>query len=253
MKELREATRAALRIHLLPPQADNPVDLGGRLKPDSPGSARAIIEIFSRYADMTAILVMLTTTPRYEATAREIGEALLACGKAFAIAVMPGHSADLMRQNLREIGGPFVNSVDEAIRALCGYLDYSRLAAEPFRNAVRPRGLPDSAALDDYLNRPRLGEHDVKELVGHYSISIARERFCTSAEGAAAAAEEIGFPVALKAVSPNLGHKSDVGAVKLNLSDAAAVSSACGEIKRSFRRELPGAKLDGFLVADSPF
>lgn len=250
MARLSDSTRAALREHLLPPQADNPIDLGGRLKPDSPGSARAIIEIFSRDKDLAAILVMLTTTPRYEATAREIGEALLACGKAFVIAVMPGHSADGVRENLREIGCPFVNSVDEAVRALCGFLEHARLAAEPFRKAARPNALPDPAAPGGHLSRDRLSEHEVKEVVGQYGIRVASERFCASADEATEAAAEIGFPVALKAVSPDLVHKSDVGAVKLNLSDASAVGAACREIENALRERVPGAKLEGFLVAE---
>lgn len=248
--EFSDATRAALREHLLPPQADNPVDLGGRIKPDSPGSARAILEIFARDPDLSAILVMLTTTPRYEATAREIGEALLASGTAFTIAVMPGHSANGVRETLREIRCPFVNSVDEAVRALSGYLDHARLAAEPFRKPARPEDLPEAGVLDASLARHRLNEHEVKQLVGRYGVGVARETFAASAEDAAVAANEIGFPVAVKAVSPGLVHKSDVGAVKLNLPDAAAVRAACRDIAESLRSGLAGATLDGFLVAE---
>jgi acyl-CoA synthetase (NDP forming) len=249
LARLSSATRSALLEHLLPPQADNPIDTGGRLKPDAPGSAAAIVEIFAADHDLGAILVMLTTTPRYEDSAEEIGQALLAAGKPFAIAVMPGHSADGVRARLAGIGCPYVDGVDQAVRALCAYLDHARLSVDVVGPALRPADLPAGLEIEQLPAGSHLAEHEVKALVRRYGIPVAREELCAGAEAAADAADRLGYPVALKAMSRDIVHKSDVGAVKLGLGDRSAVLRAWHEIEEAVSRYSASAQLDGGLVA----
>jgi len=61
------------------------------------------------------------------------------------------------------------------------------------------------------------------------------------------AASAIGFPVAVKILSPQHSHKSDVGGVCLDVGDADALKAACAEMAGRLRRE-PGASIDGFCV-----
>jgi acetyl-CoA synthetase (ADP-forming) len=244
MAALGEGTRQALRSLLLPPQADNPIDLGGRLSPDQPGTAAEIIRVFVSDADLSAVFVMLTTTPRYADTSREIGQALLSCGKPFVVAVTPGHSADQARQALAEIGCPFVDRVDDAIRMLHHYCAPRPATPEP---AARPDGLPDPAVIR-LPSAPR--EHEVKALLAAYGVPVARERFCSTPEEALAAAEAIGYPVVLKAVSPDLVHKSDIGAVRLKLTDPDALRGAWTGIAAALAGAPGRPALDGCLVAE---
>ncbi len=71
----------------------------------------------------------------------------------------------------------------------------------------------------------------------------------TSAEAAAATAQRFAQPVALKIVSPDILHKSDIGGVALGLRDAGAVQHACTAMLASVRARAPAARIDGVLVA----
>jgi acyl-CoA synthetase (NDP forming) len=247
MATLTDGTKAQLLRLLLPPQADNPIDLGGRYQ-DAPGTGAEIATRLAEDPGVAAVLVMLTTTPRYEASSREIAEALVACGKPFVIAVMPGRAADGVRAALRDIGCPFVDRVDDAVRML--RLVFDAAQERPLRTApARPPGLPSPEALGARLGGP-LREDEVKAMVGAYGVPVAREAFCVDLEAALAAAERLGFPVVLKGVSRDLVHKSDIGAVRLGLTDADAVRAAWRDVEAALARALPGARLEGCLVAE---
>jgi ATP-grasp domain len=76
-------------------------------------------------------------------------------------------------------------------------------------------------------------------------VGSARERRANSAEAAVAAAEQLGFPVALKLDSPDILHKTEAGVVRLNLPDAAQVRTAYAEILASAKAYLSALPLDG--------
>ncbi len=78
--------------------------------------------------------------------------------------------------------------------------------------------------------RKVLTEVESKEILEEAGIPTARARLATSADEAAAAAQEMGFPVALKVVSPEITHKSDVGGVKLNVGTSQEAKAAFDEI-----------------------
>ncbi|MPZ37956.1 MAG: hypothetical protein GEU95_07805 [Rhizobiales bacterium] len=92
-----------------------------------------------------------------------------------------------------------------------------------------------------------LNEVESKSLLRAYGIPVPPERLVNTADEAATAAQEIGFPVVLKAVSAALPHKSDAGLVCLNLNDADAVRQAAAAMAER-ASSLP-TTLDGMLVA----
>ncbi len=81
-----------------------------------------------------------------------------------------------------------------------------------------------------------------------YGVPLARWRLARDRNETEAAAREIGFPVVLKAVAPGLIHKSDVGAVRLDLRDEAELAEAAAEMER--RVTASGHPLEGFLVQE---
>ena len=95
------------------------------------------------------------------------------------------------------------------------------------------------------MGRPTLSESESKELLAAWGVGSARERRANSAEEAVAAAEELGFPVALKVDSPDILHKTEAGVVRLNLRDAAQVRTAYAEILASAKAYLSALPLDG--------
>lgn len=83
-----------------------------------------------------------------------------------------------------------------------------------------------------------LDEVASKRLLGLYGIPTVEERVAATPEEAAALAEELGFPVVLKAVHPSLQHKSEHGGVALHLSDAVAVIEAARTMAERIASEL---------------
>ena len=87
-----------------------------------------------------------------------------------------------------------------------------------------------------------------RAVLAAYGIPVVQSKLARSAEEAASMAGEIGFPVALKLVSPDVTHKSDVGGVMLDLHTAAAVQLAATSIEQNLRNYRPDAGLEGFSV-----
>jgi acyl-CoA synthetase (NDP forming) len=96
--------------------------------------------------------------------------------------------------------------------------------------------------------RKILTEVESKQLLEEAGIPTARARLATSRDAAVQAAGEIGFPVVLKVVSPQITHKTDVGGVKLDLKSPEEVAAAFDEIMAAARRAAPDATIDGVSV-----
>jgi acetyltransferase len=116
----------------------------------------------------------------------------------------------------------------------------SRLAYHTWRERRLINGFataPPRTALQDEaitralgLGRATLSESESKELLAAWGVASAREHRANSAEAAVEAAERLGFPVALKADSPDILHKTEAGVVRLHLRDAVQVRTAYAEI-----------------------
>lgn len=108
--------------------------------------------------------------------------------------------------------------------------------------------LPAVPKVTRQTSRPST-ETETSRLLSANGIRFAKNIEVRDAKAAVAAAEQIGFPVVLKAVLPGMLHKSDVGAVKTGLGNAAAVAAAASEIESSISAKLGDDKSGGFLVA----
>jgi acetyltransferase len=136
---------------------------------------------------------------------------------------------------LKEARIPIFYTPDKLARGLQSRLAYhtwrERRLADGFATAP-PRTAPQDAAIARALGlgRPTLSESESKELLAAWGVPSARERRANSADAAVAAAEELGFPAALKVDSPDILHKTEAGVVRLNLGDGAQVRTAYAEI-----------------------
>jgi acetate---CoA ligase (ADP-forming) len=113
--------------------------------------------------------------------------------------------------------------------------DASRQAAgaQILRGSGNGRILPDDAG---------------RLLLAGYGIPFPAQEQAPDARGAMRAAVRVGFPVALKAISPDLPHKSDAGGVRLGLRSAADVRRAYGEVLAAVTGRAPDARIAGVLV-----
>jgi acetyltransferase len=88
----------------------------------------------------------------------------------------------------------------------------------------------------------------VQELFGCYGLPIVKSAFATTPEDVAAMAAELGGSVALKIVSPDITHKSDVGGVTLDLATPESARQAAEAMRERVRAAVPDAQLKGFLL-----
>lgn len=96
--------------------------------------------------------------------------------------------------------------------------------------------------------RELLNEVEAKTLMHEAGVPVVRTILAASAEEAKSIADELGYPVALKVVSPDITHKSDVGGVVLDLADAAAVEAAFASIVENSKCAVPDAVIEGVAV-----
>jgi acyl-CoA synthetase (NDP forming) len=116
----------------------------------------------------------------------------------------------------------------------------------------RPR--VDSSNADRILaeasaaGRAELSEIESKQILDAVGIPVAAALLARSADEAAELAQRAGFPAALKVVSPQAAHKSEVGGVELNLGSPAEVKAAFERIRQNLRTRRPEAQFDGVAV-----
>lgn len=88
------------------------------------------------------------------------------------------------------------------------------------------------------------------DVLAEAGIAYPAHRFARTPDEAVAGAGQLGYPVVVKVVSPDVVHKSDVGGVATNIRNAAAVRTAISRIANSVRRAQVGATILGYLICE---
>jgi acetate---CoA ligase (ADP-forming) len=153
---------------------------------------------------------------------------------------------------LNDAGYPLFTSAHGCARTVRALADYRALrerlarAVETVARAAHPRA---NVAAMLAQSPPALCEYRARRLLAAYGIGADDAgALVRSGDEAVAVAQSIGRPVALKVQSADILHKTEAGAVALNLAGADAVRSAYDRIVASARRHSPGASIDGVLV-----
>ena len=144
-------------------------------------------------------------------------------------------------------------SADRCFAALKAWFDWHEHRASHRTSAPRRSSLSAELAARGILSSAKAGgaalsETDSKRVLDCYGIAIPREILAGDPEQAVRASREIGGPVALKIVSPDILHKTEAGGVKLGLSTPQDVSAAAADILASAKRYAPQARIDGVSV-----
>jgi acetyltransferase len=152
-----------------------------------------------------------------------------------------------MAQNVTEAGrafqekakAPFIQGLPETVRALQALIRYS----ERRHRGVLPIGEPTGG-------EGNLEGVAFEKLLREHALPPPAVALTGTAAEAAAAASRIGFPVALKIVSPQASHKTDVGGVRLDLTDIEAVVREAESMVARLKEHYPDAEIEGFLVQE---
>jgi acetyltransferase len=145
---------------------------------------------------------------------------------------------------------------EEAVRAFVHSVTYRRnqeqlLQSPPSSSEdiapdrVRARGIVRTALA---AGQQWLNEDQVRALLTAYGVPVVDTHTAASVDEACAAADAIGYPVALKLVSPDIAHKSEVRGVALDIESADELRAAAMTIRRRARELRPQARLEGFAV-----
>jgi acyl-CoA synthetase (NDP forming) len=166
---------------------------------------------------------------------RELRDAFPAMPSFLAMKATP----ELCRK-LEALRIPVFEEPTRAVRAIAALCHL----AEPLESEV-------DLATQSPVNFPSgtIPESAAAALMAAAGISMVPHRLANSAEAAIEAAATLGYPVALKVVSPDIAHKTDIDGVRLDLKNAAAVAGAYDDVLAAARTRRPRARLEGVLVA----
>jgi acetyltransferase len=241
---LSEQTRALLRS-ATPSAAsiENPVDVLAGSGPTVYGVA---LNALLADAAVDALVVIVGPQDWFLPTslAEVIGEAASLHNKPVLASLMGLESAHQAVAILRQYRIPNFAFPDRAASALAALLARRRWLDAPVGRSLDLTGVePWRCAARSALERG-----DVAAVVDAYGIPSPACRLARTPDEAAQMADEIGYPVALKLVSPHIAHKSDVGGVVLNLADGQLVRDAFTRIVGTARAHDAAATTDGVLV-----
>ncbi|WP_129774416.1 acetate--CoA ligase family protein [Peristeroidobacter soli] len=242
---LSASTHAALVSQLpvfSPPS--NPLDLTAQAMSDT-GLYRRVLELIAVDAAFGSVVLTLSL-PSAESADRKLPliiEALRSLdGKPDVVFAMLGEDCPIPQtyvEQIRSTGTPFFRSPERAFRALAAV---KRLARSFDVTPAVAR------ALEAPLDAGMIPEYRAKQLLARRGLTMPASRFVVSFEEALKAADELGFPLALKAQSSQLPHKSEAGAVALDIRDDASLRSAWTAMKQRLSLERPGVSIDGMLL-----
>jgi acyl-CoA synthetase (NDP forming) len=216
--------------------ARNPIDITGTLVAE-PDLLREALTIAVRHpeTDMVAVLLGLA-----DGVAPQLIDAIEAAHQATDIplvVVWVGGNGKA-RQRLRELGIPCYTDPLRAAGALGALADFSLRTAVP---VPRRPGDVNRATARDVLARARevgklqLDEYESTQLIAAYGVPCAPAIPARTADDAVLAAERLGPAVALKLLSNEIGHKTEVGGVRLGLADARSIHAAADDLLRRAR------------------
>jgi acetyltransferase len=257
LAELAPDTLAKLDA-VLPPNWShgNPVDIIG----DAPVE-RYVRALETLCADPAAQAVLFIHAPTAIVPSADIARALAQVPKSATARLMGcwlgGHGVAEARQIFKAAGIADYPTPEEAVRAFAMLRAYHRAQAELIEapSAAVLIEPPDVAAARALVQealaagRTMLSEPEAKAVLDAYRIPVvSTRRVPPEPQAAVEAAAAIGYPVALKILSPDLTHKSDVGGVALALDGPEAVREAAEAMLARVRRLRPEARIEGYTV-----
>jgi acetyltransferase len=251
LAELSAETIASLN-EFLPPfwSHGNPIDILGDAEPDR---YQKTVEIAAADPNSDGLLVILTPQAMTDPTqtAEQLKSFIekervgLCRGKPIIASWMGGAEILAGEEILNSASIPTYPYPDAAARVFNYMWQYSYNLRGIYETPALPEetdGLPDRNLAKDLIakvhqtGRTLLTENESKQILTAYGIPTVETYLATSEEEAIEFADRIGYPVVLKLHSETITHKTDVGGVQLNLSNADAVRGAYRAIKESVEK-----------------
>lgn len=234
----------------------NPIDVLGDASVD-----RFDIAIQQALRDPKVDALLTIVTPQLMTDAERIGRAVVDAArqgdKPIVVCMMGGKSVEAGRLALRSGGIPTYDFPEEALDALGHLIATSQKRAGPISPTRKEFSRRECAIsptrrdywLSEFSNASGLlSEARSKELLADFGIPVVKTAVAHSVREADTLARQCGYPVALKIVSPDISHKTDVGGVLLNIANADDLQRGYATIMDAVTRRWPQARLQGVAV-----
>jgi acyl-CoA synthetase (NDP forming) len=238
--QTQEALRAVMPSYGSP---GNPVDVTAQGSNTGPALMTAMETLAqSDEIDMLVLIASLTSETRVSTEADRVRATAERCGKPMTVwtYTIPSEFGRRSAAGCGLFVHTDLRNVGVSMSRLAGYAETVTRPLPPSDSSAAPP-LPDDVPAV-------LTEHRAKALLAPFGLPESHERLAGSAAEAVAAADALGYPVALKIASPDIAHKTEAGGVILSVQDRTAAVAAFDAIIASVNRYKSGARIEGVLV-----
>jgi acetyltransferase len=232
----------------------NPLDIGGDALPER---YLAALKVVLEDPNVDALLVIHAPT-----AVASVAEVAAACGPLLTSARCPTLACWLGGEegaSAASLGAvPAYSTPEEAVGAFLHVVNYQQRQAlltevpASISEAFQPNLAAARAIVAGVLaaGRSVLTEPEAKDVLAAYGIPVVQTRIVREIDALPSVAAALGYPVALKILSPDISHKSDVGGVALNLATDEELQQAARAMLARCRELQPDARMEGFTVQE---
>jgi acetate---CoA ligase (ADP-forming) len=256
--DLSESTKEELK-KIMPAFATiaNPMDVTAEAVA-RPGLLKQAAEVIIKDPNVDNVVIFYGIVPgAHETLASDMAQVAANTDKLLIVTWFPLPAAEIWK-GLVQSGVPVFSEPARGIRALgkmARFVEARNRMASQQPSSVNKGRAPGAEVVQIIANaktqgRKALTEVEAKQLLKAYGFAVPRGGLARNAAEARALAADIGRPVALKASSPDLLHKSDAGAIRLNVISPDDVEKAYYEIEAQVETWNVEARLDGILVEE---
>ncbi|MCO5105805.1 MAG: GNAT family N-acetyltransferase [Burkholderiaceae bacterium] len=234
----------------------NPLDLG--VNASAQRYAQCLKTVL---ADPGVNAVLVVHAPTATTPSEEIAEAVIGVAREMSsariLASWVGAGAmEKARRMFAGAGLPTYDTPSSAVKAFLHVMNFHRNQEMLMQTppSLPSEFQPDVATARAIVERALgsgdglMTEPDAKAVLAAYGIPVVESRIADSVEQAVAAAGEIGFPLALAVLSPDIAHRWDVGGVALHLESADEVRAAAAGMVKRIGELMPAARIAGFTL-----
>jgi len=231
----------------------NPIDVLGDAYADR---YRLALKAALEDASVDAVIFLLTpqAMTQIEETAQSVVELSKAYDKPVLANFMGGKDVAAGNRILGEGRVPYYGFPEEAADALARmaeHREWRERTQEPLQQFVADRERAATAILTaQKAGRLGLNEVEARQIVAAYGLPLPSSQLALNVEQAVQSAEEIGYPVVMKIISPDILHKSDIGGVQVGLKNDKEVRLAYEEIINRAYRYMPDADVWGVAIQE---
>ena len=260
LAELSIETRNALNKVI--PQSEttsNPVDIFGD---SAPARYKQALEILLHAKEVKNLLIIhtpsaLALSEDYANVIVETLQTLPKMARPYVITNFMGEDASYAARKVCSNNAiPTYRTPEGAVGAFMHLVTYRRnqkhLTQTPESNTddAKINKVPAKALINEFLDEGQsyLATHQASQVLNHYGIKCIQTEVAYTPTEAREQAIELGFPVALKLISPSIASKSEVGGVVLNLNDANEVEQTAFAMLIRIKNTYPDAIIEGFSL-----